>query len=136
MCIQLRFGLRIFQMITRKRRSYAYMRKRIISFVLVLAILLVSVPIVNSVSSDAAVLFIPRLEAPNDATNKYYRTKSAGGWNPAIEGNKDYSDHVAGSVLRNCVGYANGRFNEEAGYGKCKYTYAGNAENSAETIQR
>ena len=105
------------------------MRKRIISFVLVLAILLVSVPIVNSVSSDAAVLFIPRLEAPNDATNKYYRTKSAGGWNPAIEGNKDYSDHVAGSVLRNCVGYANGRFNEEAGYGKCKYTYAGNAEN-------
>lgn len=69
--------------------------------------------------------FIPRLTKP-DAKNKYYITKSKGGYSDAIEGNPTDKDC---NVLSNCVGYAYGRFNEIGGYGKCKYLAPVNAEN-------
>jgi len=50
--------------------------------------------------------------------NKYYNTKSNGGYSTAIVG----SPTRAGlNVLSNCVGYAAGRFNEIIGAGKFKY---------------
>lgn len=58
-----------------------------------------------------------RTTAPT-TDNKYYITKKAGGWSPCIEGN---APKFAGSVLKNCVGYGVGRFNEIGGYNKIKY---------------
>lgn len=58
--------------------------------------------------------------------NKYYITKSAGGWSDAIVGSPTDSNC---NVLSNCVGYAYGRFNEIGGYGYCKYLRPVNAEN-------
>lgn len=60
-----------------------------------------------------------------EAGNKYYITKSRGGWSDAIQGNPvdPYCD-----VLSNCVGYAVGRFNEIGGWGYCKYLRPVNAE--------
>jgi hypothetical protein len=69
--------------------------------------------------------FKPRLTKPEKG-NKYYNTKSNGGFNPCIEGApKDKGCNV----LANCVGYAVGRFNEIGGYGYCKYLVSTNAEN-------
>lgn len=61
--------------------------------------------------------------------NKYYIRTVSGGWNGAVQGKpKDkYCD-----VLSNCVGYANGRFNEIIGANKCKYQLVCNAENFVE----
>lgn len=61
-----------------------------------------------------------------EAGNKYYITKSRGGWSDAIQGKPTDSDC---NVLSNCVGYAVGRFNEIGGYGSCKYLRPVNAEN-------
>lgn len=61
-----------------------------------------------------------------EAGNKYYITKSKGGYSDAIQGSPTDKDC---NVLSNCVGYAYGRFNEIGGYGKCKYLYPTNAEN-------
>ena len=69
--------------------------------------------------------FKPRLTRP-EAGNKYYMTKSSGGYSDAIKGKPVDS---ACDVLSNCVGYAYGRFNEIGGYGCCKYLRPVNAEN-------
>lgn len=53
-------------------------------------------------------IFNRRTEAPS-YDNKYYLQRSYGGFNSAISGKPLYCD---GSVLSNCVGYANGRFGE------------------------
>lgn len=60
-----------------------------------------------------------------EAGNKYYITKSRGGYSDAIQGNPADSDC---NVLSNCVGYAYGRFNEIGNYGCCKYLRPVNAE--------
>ena len=67
----------------------------------------------------------PRLTKP-EAGNKYYITKSRGGYSDAIQG-KPTDPNC--NVLANCVGYAYGRFNEIGGYGYCKYLRPVNAEN-------
>jgi surface antigen len=69
--------------------------------------------------------FKPRLTRP-EAGNKYYITKSAGGYSDAIKGSPT---DAACNVLHNCVGYAYGRFNEIVGAGSCKYLRPVNAEN-------
>lgn len=69
--------------------------------------------------------FQPRLTRPT-AGNKYYITKSSGGYSDAIKGKPVDSQC---NVLSNCVGYACGRFNEIGGYGCCKYLRPVNAEN-------
>lgn len=69
--------------------------------------------------------FTPRLTRP-EAGNKYYITKSAGGYSDAVKGSPV---DPACNVLHNCVGYAFGRFNEIGGYGSCKYLRPVNAEN-------
>jgi len=61
-----------------------------------------------------------------ETNNKYYITKSAGGWSNAIVGSPKDGEC---NVLANCVGYAYGRFNEIGGYGSCKYLAPVNAEN-------
>lgn len=61
-----------------------------------------------------------------EAGNKYYITKSRGGWSDAIQGSPRDPNC---DVLSNCVGYAYGRFNEIGGYGYCKYLRPVNAEN-------
>jgi LysM repeat protein len=61
-----------------------------------------------------------------ESNNKYYITKSNGGWSNAIKGKPIDPDC---DVLSNCVGYAYGRFNEIGGYGCCKYLSPVNAEN-------
>lgn len=63
------------------------------------------------------------------SNNKYFIRISSGGYNGAIQGKP--TDKTA-NVLSNCVGYANGRFNEIIGAGKCKYQLTCNAENFIE----
>ena len=60
-----------------------------------------------------------------EAGNKYYITKSMGGWSDAIQGSPVDPDC---NVLSNCVGYAYGRFNEIGGWGYCRYLRPVNAE--------
>lgn len=55
--------------------------------------------------------FEPRLKKPEKG-NKYYNTKSNGGWSSAIKGKPTDPDC---DVLANCVGYSFGRVNEIAG---------------------
>ena len=73
-----------------------------------------------------AIKFTPRFEKP-ETGNKYYITKSSGGYSPCIIGKPT----DACNVLANCVGYAVGRFNEIGGYNCCKYLASTNAENMA-----
>ena len=61
-----------------------------------------------------------------EAGNKYYITKSRGGYSDAVQGQPTDSDC---NVLSNCVGYAYGRFNEIGNWGYCKYLRPVNAEN-------
>lgn len=68
--------------------------------------------------------FIPRLTIPEKG-NPYYNTKKSGGYSSAIKG-KPTEDGL--DVLRNCVGYANGRFAEVQGLTKIKYQLVCNAE--------
>lgn len=72
--------------------------------------------------------FVPRLSKP-EAGNKYYITKSKGGYSDAVVGKP--TDRSC-NVLANCVGYAYGRFNEIGGYGECRYLRPTNAENFIE----
>lgn len=75
-------------------------------------------------------MFTPRKTKPKD--NKYFIRQATGGYNAAIQG---YPTDPRANVLSNCVGYANGRFNEIGGYGKCKYQIHCNAENFIEVAQ-
>lgn len=68
--------------------------------------------------------YTPRLTIP-DKGNPYYNTRANGGYSSAIKG----SPCEAGlDVLRNCVGYANGRYAEIQGLNKIKYQLVCNAE--------
>lgn len=69
--------------------------------------------------------FKPRMTRP-EAGNKYYITKSAGGYSDAIPGSPTDPQN---NVLHNCVGYAYGRFNEIVGSGGCNLLRPVNAEN-------
>ena len=77
----------------------------------------------------------PRLTAP-ESGNPYYNTKANGGYSSAILGNypkgsdsstRRGSSSPALNVLRNCVGYAYGRFNEIGNWGYMKYLSPVNA---------
>lgn len=68
--------------------------------------------------------FVPRLTRPT-AGNKYYIRKASGGYSSAVQGSPKDSQC---DVLHNCVGYANGRFNEIIGAGKESYALVCNAE--------
>lgn len=72
-----------------------------------------------------------RTECPKN--NKYYIRIATGGYNGAVAGQpmQPYAN-----VLDNCVGYANGRFNEIGEYGKCKYQLVCNAENFIEAAKK
>lgn len=83
----------------------------------------------DSTSSTIGTPFVPRLTKP-EAGNKYYITKSKGGYSDAIQGSP--TDREC-NVLANCVGYAYGRFNEIGGYGECRYLRPTNAENFIES---
>lgn len=65
--------------------------------------------------------------------NKYYIRQANGGYNGAVLG---YPVDSYANVLANCVGYANGRFNEIGGYKKCKYQLVCNAENFIEAAKK
>lgn len=69
--------------------------------------------------------FKPRLTRP-EAGNKYYITRSSGGYSNAIRGKPVDKDC---DVLSNCVGYAVGRFHEIAGDTSFSLMDAVNAEN-------
>lgn len=75
--------------------------------------------------------YTPRTTKPGKG-NKYYITKSKGGYSNCIEGYNGSTKKCDPdlNVLPNCVGYAVGRFNEIGGYGSCKYLTSarGNAE--------
>lgn len=68
--------------------------------------------------------FVPRFVIPEKG-NPYYNTKSNGGYSEAIKG-KPCEPGL--DVLRNCVGYAYGRFNEIVGAGMMLYLAPVNAE--------
>ena len=68
--------------------------------------------------------FTPRLTIPEKG-NPYYNTKSNGGYSNAIKGKPT---ETGLDVLRNCVGYANGRFAEVQGLNSIKYQLVCNAE--------
>lgn len=68
--------------------------------------------------------FTPRFTIPEKG-NPYYNTKANKGYSSAIKG----SPCEAGlDVLRNCVGYANGRYAEIQGLNKIQYQLVCNAE--------
>lgn len=71
--------------------------------------------------------FTMRTSCPNN--NKYYIRQVNGGYNGAIQGSPT---KAGANVLANCVGYANGRFNEIINENKCKYQLVCNAENFIE----
>lgn len=74
----------------------------------------------------------PRLTIP-ESGNPYYNTKANGGYSNAIQG----SPVEPGlDVLRNCVGYAYGRFNEIGKYGCMKYLKPVNAEQFIIAIEK
>lgn len=57
-------------------------------------------------------IFTPRLTLP-EGTNKYYKSKSSGGYNTAIKGNNSKGQRGKElDVLPNCVGFCIGRFHE------------------------
>lgn len=72
-------------------------------------------------------MFLMRTSKP--VNNKYYIRTVNGGYNGAIAGRPTDAN---ATVLSNCVGYANGRFNEIIAAGKCKYQLVSNAENFIE----
>jgi surface antigen len=69
--------------------------------------------------------FVPRFTIPEKG-NKYYNTKSNGGYSTAIVGKPTQNGL---NVLSNCVGYAFGRYNEIIGENNCNYLLPVNAEN-------
>lgn len=68
--------------------------------------------------------FTPRFTIPDDH-NPYYNTKKNGGYSDAIQGKPT---ETGLDVLRNCVGYAYGRFNEIVNAGYMKYLAPVDAE--------
>lgn len=80
--------------------------------------------------------FTTRTSIPKSG-NKNYITKSTGGWSPCIKGNPTYKEC---NTLANCVGYANGRFNEIyngiMGTTGCKFPMSCNAENFIEAAKK
>ena len=72
-----------------------------------------------------------RTTQPNN--NKYYITKSAGGYSTAIVGKPTIK---GANVLCNCVGFAGSRFNEILGKGKEVYKLTCNAENFIESAKK
>lgn len=70
-----------------------------------------------------------KMRTTKPSKNKYYIRTASGGYNGAVQGKP--TDKNA-NVLSNCVGYANGRFNEIIGDDKCKYQLVCNAENFIE----
>lgn len=66
------------------------------------------------------------------SNNKYFIRQVSGGWNGAVAGNPTVK---GADVLANCVGYANGRFNEIIGKGRCVYQLVCNAENFIEAAK-
>lgn len=70
-----------------------------------------------------------KMRTTKPSKNKYYIRQASGGYNGAVQGKP--TDKNA-NVLSNCVGYANGRFNEIIGENKCKYQLVCNAENFIE----
>lgn len=72
-----------------------------------------------------------RKECPKN--NKYYIRQASGGYNGAVKGLPVIS---GADVLCNCVGYANGRFNEIGDFNRCKYQLVCNAENFIESAKR
>ena len=76
--------------------------------------------------------FTPRFTIPEKG-NPYYNTKSNGGYSSAIKGKPTESGL---DVLRNCVGYAYGRFNEIVGAGKMVYLAPVNAEQFIIAVQK
>lgn len=76
--------------------------------------------------------FIPQLTIPEKG-DPYYNTKAAGGYSNAIQG-KPVEPGL--DVLRNCVGYAYGRFNSIGGYGYMKYLKPVNAEQFIIAIEK
>ena len=77
-------------------------------------------------------MYTPRLSIPEKG-NPYYNTKANGGYSNAIKGSPCESGL---DVLRNCVGYAYGRFNEIGNYGCMKYLKPVNAEQFIIAIQK
>lgn len=69
-------------------------------------------------------MYTPRLTIPEKG-NPYYNTRGNGGYSSAIKGSPC---EVGLDVLRNCVGYANGRYAEIQGLNKIKYQLVCNAE--------
>lgn len=72
-----------------------------------------------------------RKECPKN--NKYYIRIPQGGYNAAVYGEPT---QPYANVLDNCVGYANGRFNEIGAYGKCKYQLVCDAEDFIESAKK
>lgn len=85
----------------------------------------------DSSSAVSSYVFHPRTSRP-EAGNKYYIREVTGGWNGAVAGNPTDSQC---NVLSNCVGYANGRFNEIGQYGQCRYQLTGMAGGFIEDAQ-
>lgn len=74
-----------------------------------------------------------KIRTKKPKNNKYYIRQANGGYNGAVLG---YPTEANANVLANCVGYANGRFNEIGGYKKCKYQLVCNAENFIEAAKK
>lgn len=74
-----------------------------------------------------------KIRTTQPKNNKYYIRTVSGGYNGAVAGKPTIS---GANVLCNCVGYANGRFNEIGDYGRCKYQLVCNAENFIESAKR
>ena len=74
-----------------------------------------------------------KIRTTQPKNNKYYIRTVSGGYNGAVAGKPTIS---GANVLCNCVGYANGRFNEIGDYGRCKYQLVCNAENFIERAKR
>ncbi len=76
--------------------------------------------------------FTPRTKRP-EKNNKYYIRQVSGGYNGAVQG---YPKDKWCDVMSNCVGYANGRFNEIIDDKRCKYQLVCNAENFVEKAKQ
>ena len=74
-----------------------------------------------------------KMRTSQPKNNKYYIRTVSGGYNRAVAG---YPTIAGADVLCNCVGYANGRFNEIGKYGRCKYQLVCNAENFIELAKK
>ena len=77
----------------------------------------------NTSTNTTRYVYHPRLTCP-ESGNPYYNTTDVGGYFTARRGNYNNEQGSLNpklTVLRNCVGYAYGRFNEIVGQGKMVY---------------